>query len=198
MIFPVCTLFVLLTYCHCRPTDTPSDEIVVTSEAYQGSEDDVIVAINRVEDTLKTINDEVKNCIEDSETKLSYATELISDDEPREQKFSSVLNDIDELEVHVKDAIGNLTANRQYAFGAMLKPMVTQIHDLRLNLTLLRHQVIGIVALENLRTHVNSLQSDVNSAMDAVEVAEVPKMFSADQVDTELFDIGDSLSWVTD
>lgn len=83
----------------------------------------------------------------------------------RDQKFSTVLKDLDDLEYILQGGIRNFTRNHQYAYSAMLRPMLTQIQQLKNNLTNLRNRMIGFVALTELRQQVTDLTVEIGDAI---------------------------------
>lgn len=128
-----------------------------------------------------------------------------SESQEQDKKFSSVLREIKDLEETIQVAIRNFTSTRQFAYGAMLRPMLSNIQQLRTNLTMLRNRMIGFVALTEIRTQVNHLTDEIGDAI--VAVTEKPVLFNhiAD-VDADSTPVSedavkplqDSLSWVTE
>ena len=128
-----------------------------------------------------------------------YAAETL--DDHREQKFSIVLRELEDLEEYVQYSIRNLTASRQFAYGAMLRPMVTHIQQLRTNLTLLRNRMVGIVALNSITQQVNSLSTEIGGAITSIESPRDPALMNTNSVqdeENELKQLQDSLGWVTE
>ena len=92
------------------------------------------------------------------------------DYQAKDGKFSSVLRDLEDLESHVQDAIRNFTASRQFAYSAMLRPMVRHIRELRENLTQLRNRMISVAALTSISTQVTALQNEIGDAIPGVPI----------------------------
>lgn len=180
------------------PTTTaePSEEITCNATK---------LAFGRATTLLDSLSTEVKKVLESAAdateaTIASYTAEVT--DEHREQKFSSVLRDLEDLEAHIQTTIRNLTATRQFAYGAMLRPMVTHIQQLRTNLTLLRNRMVGIVALNTIAQQVNSLTSEIGDAITTIDTPrDPPTLLNAngdESDDNELKDLQESLGWVTE
>ena len=120
----------------------------------------------------------------------------------QDRKFSSVLRELKDLEDHLQVAIRNFTQTRQYAYGAMLRPMLTNIQQLRTNLTMLRNRMIGFVALTEIRQQVNHLTDEIGDAIVAVTEKPAPHLnnISDDFLVTEdaVKPLQESLAWVTE
>ena len=126
-----------------------------------------------------------------------------SEAQEQEKKFSSVLREIKDLEDTIQVAIRNFTSTRQFAYGAMLRPMLSNIQQLRTNLTMLRNRMIGFVALTEIRTQVNHLTDEIGDAI--VSVTEKPVLMNhitdaEDALSTEdvVKPLQDSLAWASE
>ena len=84
-----------------------------------------------------------------------------------DQKFSSVLKDLQGLEEQLKDSLRNLTAARHSALRGMLRPMLQQVQQLRTNLTHLRNHMIGYHAVTELQQHIHDLTAELGDVITA-------------------------------
>jgi hypothetical protein len=121
----------------------------------------------------------------------------------REQKFSTVLKDLDELEGLLQGGIRNFTQTRQFAYSTMLRPMLTQVQQLKNNLTNLRNRMIGFVALTELRQQVTDMTTEIGDAITANQVVmpqQKPPALSNVVIDEheDLKLLQDALGWVSD
>ena len=136
-----------------------------------------------------------------SSPSFSSSSSSQAQQQEQDKKFSSVLRELKDLEDHLQVAIKNFTQTRQYAYGAMLRPMLTNIQQLRTNLTMLRNRMIGFVALTEIRQQVNHLTDEIGDAI--VAVTEKPahlNNISDDFLVTEdaVKPLQESLAWVTE
>lgn len=134
----------------------------------------------------------------------SVSGTFTSESQEQEKKFSSVLREIRDLEETIQVAIRNFTSTRQFAYGAMLRPMLSNIQQLRTNLTMLRNRMIGFVALTEIRTQVNHLTDEIGDAI--VSVTEKPVLMNhiaeadgdAASTDDVVKPLQDSLAWISE
>ena len=152
----------------------------------------------------------VTEAVPDVDTVLSYAAEpeislpanvpAPKPDTVRDQKFSTILKELDELEVVLQDGIRDFTQTRQHAFRSMLRPMLQQVQQLKSNLTQLRNRLISYVALTELRQQVTDIRNEVGDAITSNRPpAASPLANSLSEETTEdLKSLQDALSWVSE
>lgn len=172
------------------------------------------VSLKKASKALHLLNKQVNECLKGRRVVNEFETTTTSDtigkyafegenEEFSDTRFSDVLRDLEDLELHVQDAIANFTANRRFGYSALLRPMVTNIRELRTNLTLLRNRMIGIVALNSVASQVTSLQSEIGDAISSVP-ANQPSGQPSGYLNTspeeadELKELQESLGWVTE
>lgn len=112
-----------------------------------------------------------------------------------DQKFSTVLKDLQEFEEHLMDSIRNFTATRQYAYRTMLRPMLQQVQQLRSNLTHLRNHMIGFHAVTELQQQVNALTTELGDVITSGR----PEPSAEIQAEADsVRPLQESLAWVSD
>lgn len=195
-------------------TTTASSGVSLESKIKSATER-VKVLSQKVEDSLaqSIVADAspVTEAVPDIDTVLSYAAEPeitlpanIPPGKPdaiRDQKFSTVFKDLDELEVILQDGIRDFTQTRQFAFRNMLRPMLQQVQQLKGNLNQLRNRLISYVALHELRQQVTDIRNEVGDAITSNRPAGAnPPLANAvfEETTEDLKSLQDALSWVSE
>lgn len=102
---------------------------------------------------------------------LGVPTQLYSPDwqskhQPRqEERFSSILDDLKQIETQIKEAILVANAKRQFRLVMRLRPLLSYITQVHRNMELLRTRVVAIATLSNISTTVNDVMIQFGDVM---------------------------------
>lgn len=199
------------------PTTEVPDGVTTTSSEKSATLD---VKIHKATEKIRILNQKVEDSLAQSiivdatesptdidEGILNYAAisssseaassrNISSEAAEREQKFSDVLKELADLESVIEDGIRNFTANRQWAYSSMLRPMLLQIQQLRTNLAGLRNRMIGFVALAELQLQVHNLTQEMGD----IVTGSRPSLSNVldEEGELDLKPMRDSLDWIAD
>lgn len=130
-----------------------------------------------------------------SASEVASARNVSSETVAREQKFSDVLKELADLESVIEGGMRNFTASRQWAYSAMLRPMLVQIQQLRTNLTGLRNRMIGFAALAEIQLQVQVIAEEMG---DVVTGSRPLSNVADEEGELDFRPIRDSLDWIAD
>lgn len=127
--------------------------------------ENIEVSIEKIEGAAKlliNLDEIIERALEtEKPAGLYFADEILNEtiasNADREEKFSIVLQELNQIEEHIKETMNKANANRQFRLVMRLRPLVGYVGHLRRNMESLRTRVVAVATLSNLAITVNEV-----------------------------------------